>query len=327
MRIDVRLGEEVAPGVVERFERGFGRGVLYLGLEQLDAPLPPGLSWLRELARAFLTRACAIHDLEAQRDRLQVLAPSAELQTLADAVPPMPGSEYVDAPLLERWWRELEQAFIDELREWDGAVAAFLAAHNPVWNLVGRVCFHLAENKRDEERPFAFLATYSTRVSAKAKVQHAPLGLAVRASGSAADKRALLALLVPVERAAKESALVRELYESGELWEPLAWTPSEALRFLKEVPRLEATGIVVRVPDWWKKRPRPQVAIRVGEKSPSKLGLDALLDFSVAVTLDGEELSEAEWRAMRASSGLSLVRGRWVEIDRERLGQILAHWT
>jgi superfamily II DNA or RNA helicase len=324
--VDVRPSEGSAADVVVPFARGVGHGILHLALEHLNAPLPPALVWLRELGRTFLTLACAIHDLEAQRDRLRVPAPGDELRALADAAPPMPGSEYIDATVLERWWQELEQAFVDELREWDGPVTAFLGAHGSVWNLVGRVCFHLAENKRDEERPFAFLATYSTRVSAKAKVQHAPLGQAVRESGSAADKRALLALLLPVERAAKESALVREMYESGELWEPLAWTPKEAHRFLKEVPRLEATGIVVRVPDWWKKRPRPQVAVRIGENSPSRVGLDALLDFKVGITLDGEELSEAEWRALRASSGLQLVRGRWVEIDRERLDQLLAHW-
>ena len=326
VRLDPLPSQELARGLVRSFERGVGHGILHLGLEQLDAPLPPQLAWLRELGRVFLTRVCATYDLETQRERLQLAPPSDELRTLANAVPPMPGSEYVDGPLVERLWQDVERAFAAELRDWDGPVATFLSVRGPVWNLVGRVCFHLAENKRDEERPFAFLATYSTRVSKKAKVQHAPLGEAVREAGSTADKRTLLALLAPVERAARDSALVRELYDSGELWDPLAWTPSEAHRFLKEVPRLEAAGIVVRVPDWWKKRPRPQVAVRVGEKAPSKLGLDALLDFSVAVMLDGEELTEAEWRGLRGSSGLQLVRGRWVEIDRERLDQLLAHW-
>ena len=318
--------EELAP-VAEAFGRGAGHGLLHLGLDQIEAPLPEGLAWLRELARAFLQRACAMHDLEEQRARLRVppLQPE-ELQALAEGAPPMPGSEYVDAALLERLWHELERAFSDELSRWDGPVAAFLAARSPVWNLVGRVCFHLAENKRDPELPFAFLATYATRVSQKAKVQHAPLGQAVRESGSAANKRALLALLVPVERAAKESALVRELYDSGELFQPLAWTPEEAHRFLKEVPRLEAAGVVVRVPDWWKKRPRPQVTVRIGERAPAALGIDALLDFSVGVTLDGEPLTEAELRALRSGSGLQLVRGRWIEIDRQRLDEVLAHW-
>jgi SNF2 family DNA or RNA helicase len=67
--------------------------------------------------------------------------------------------------------------------------------------------------------------------------------------------------------------------------------------------------------------------VSVGSKAPAKLGLDAVLDFSVSVTLDGEPLSEAEWRAIRAGTeGLALVRGRWVEIDREKLEQVLEHW-
>ncbi|PKP73303.1 MAG: hypothetical protein CVT84_14275, partial [Alphaproteobacteria bacterium HGW-Alphaproteobacteria-6] len=40
-----------------------------------------------------------------------------------------------------------------------GGREAFLAAHAPQWQQVGRVCFHLAENKSDATLPFAFLAT------------------------------------------------------------------------------------------------------------------------------------------------------------------------
>ena len=40
---------------------------------------------------------------------------------------------------------------------------------------VGRVHFNLAENRRDAEAPFAFLATYTTRLSAQAKAQHLPV--------------------------------------------------------------------------------------------------------------------------------------------------------
>ena len=46
---------------------------------------------------------------------------------------------------------------------------AFLRRKSPLWNLVGRVCFHLAENKGDDDAPFAFLATYTTRLGAQAK--------------------------------------------------------------------------------------------------------------------------------------------------------------
>ena len=79
---------------------------------------------------------------------------------------------------------------------------------------------------------------------------------------------------------------------------------------------------------WRANRPsRPQVTATVGGKAPSRLGTDALLDFRMEVTLDGEPLTAAEIKELLAKSdGLSLVRGRWVEVDRERLSRMLEHF-
>ena len=152
-----------------------------------------------------------------------------------------------------------------------------------MWNLVGRVYFHLAENKADPDHPFGFLATYTTRVSGQARPQHQPLGRALRTL--AGNRSALLSLLAPVDRAAAVSPLLKDLVDTGDVFEALAWTPHEAHRFLHDVPAFEAAGIIVRVPDWWKRdRPRRlEVNVTVGAKPPSALGLDALLDFSVAL--------------------------------------------
>src|SRR3989454_6102499 len=109
----------------------------------------------------------------------------------------------------------------------------------------------------------------------------------------------------------------------------MAWTPAEAHRFLRAIRAFEAAGLVVRGPDWWRARrpPRPEVTVRVGEKKPSAVGMDALLDFSVAVALGDDKLTAAEVRQLLASSGgLVRLRGQWVELDRERLREVLAHW-
>ena len=138
-----------------------------------------------------------------------------------------------------------------------------------------------------------------------------------------------MAVLVPVQRAAEKSELVRQLVDSGDLYHPLAWTPAEAYRFLREMPGIEHSGVLVRVPDWWSSRHRARavVQVSVGKKPPSTLGLKALLDFSVEVALDGDPLTPEEWRAItRAEAGLALVRGRWVEVDPTRLAQALDHW-
>jgi non-specific serine/threonine protein kinase len=206
------------------------------------------------------------------------------------------------------------------------SVQEFLKRRQPAWNLVGRVHFNLAENRKDEEAPFAFLATYTTRLSAAAKAQHLPLGKALQEYSGAKNRERLLSLLMPVQRAAEHCPWLKRMVDAGEIFHPLRWTPQQALQFLRDVPALESAGVIVRMPASWRmNRPaRPQVKATIGGKAPSQLGMDALLDFEMEVTLDGESLSETEIKRLLAQSdGLVLIRGKWVEVDHERLSRTL----
>ncbi len=197
----------------------------------------------------------------------------------------------------------------------------------PLWHQVGRVCFHLAENRRSEDCPFAFLATYAPSVASGARVQYQPLSRALQELAGAKNKTALVRLLSPVQAASQQSDLVKELVESGDLYQPLAWTPHEAYRFLKDAPVLEESGILVRLPDWWKKRPRPRVGVTIGDAKQKKFDASAMLDFKVQLALGDQQLSEDEWRElMAADDGLVMLRGQWVEVDRQKLQEALDHW-
>src|SRR5262249_22483699 len=183
------------------------------------------------------------------------------------------------------------------------------------------------ENRRDEEAPFAFLATYTTGLSATARAQHLPLGKALQEYSGAKNREHLLSLLMPVQRAAEHCPWLKAMVDAGEIFHPLRWKPQQAVQFLKDVPALESAGVIVRMPTNWRmNRPaRPQVKATVGGKAPSNLGLDALLDFQLEVTLNGESLSKAEIKRLLAQSdGLAFIRGKWVEVDRERLTRTLA---
>jgi non-specific serine/threonine protein kinase len=110
----------------------------------------------------------------------------------------------------------------------------------------------------------------------------------------------------------------------------LRWTPAEATQFLRDCPQLEQAGIVVRMPATWSANhpPRPKVSAKVGSAAPSLLGQDALLDFRMEVTLDGEALTASEIRKLLAGTEeLVLVRGRWVEVDREQLSRMIDRFT
>ena len=311
------------------FAAGPAQGLLHLATADLTAKLPPGLSFARDWGRAYLTKLCQTPGVTEAIDPPRVPPPDGEARVAAAAaVPGIRGAEYVTPELLADWWAALDALVRTEIRTTPGGAEAFLKAKNPAWRLVGRVTFHLAENKRDPEYPFAFLATYAGKLGPNGKPVQQQLGTA-RAE-YAGDKQAYLSLLSPINRAASTLEWVRRLYNSQDLFLPLRWTAKQAYPLLRDLPQLEAAGLIVQVPNWWKaeKPPRPVVSVQVNARdAKSRVGVDALLDFNVGVTLDGQTLSVDELHELQSSGdGLILLRDKWVEVDKEKLDAALAQW-
>lgn len=311
------------------FGRGSGHGLLALALDAVTAPAAPDIAFWRAFAGRFMAAVCG-HSAagDAVAHNVPAVAPPqhTELAMLADTAPPMHGGEYLSADILQALWSETHAALAVEVAESKKPFAEFLKTRSSAWSLVGRVHFNLAENRKDPDAPFAFLATYTAQLSAAAKPQHLPLGRALQDYSGARDKARLLSLLVPVQKAAETCPWLKEMVDAGDIYHPLRWTPRDARRFLQDAPTLEQAGVIVRMPAaWGTGRPsRPTVKATIGGKKPSVLGLDAMLDFDFAVSLDGETLTVEEVeRLLAETDGLALVRGKWVEIDRDRLATTL----
>jgi superfamily II DNA or RNA helicase len=331
------LAPALQSGLKDAFERGAGHGLLLLGSQQVGTILPTLFGYWRDFGARYVAAVCTATEAVDRvgggaaeegggQSPLAAPPPPHDLARIATDLPPMTGAEYLTAEMLGQLWTELDVAFRAEWAQAKLPLQEFLRQLHPAWNLVGRVHFNLAVNRKDEEAPFAFLATYTTRLSAQAKAQHLPLGQALKEYSDGGKHALLLSLLAPVQRAAAECAWLGAMVEAGEIFHPLRWTAQDAFRFVSDVPRLEAAGIVVRTPaGWLAGRPsRPQVTASVGSQAPSLLGQEALLDFQVSVTLDGEQLDTEEIeRLLAGSDGLQLLRGRWVEVDRRQLGRML----
>ena len=312
------------------FAVGMAQGLMHLGTTELQSSLPPAFGFGRDFARIYLSRLCQTPADERSGDIPDLPQPSeSELAFQVLHAPPMHGCEYLAADVLKTWWSELDALVRAEVKHHPGGVQAYLSERNPQWRLVGRVTFHLAENKRDPEHPFAFLATYIPKLSAQGKEQHQPLGNAFQQYAGAKNKPALLALLTPIQARPSAGALIKEMVDSHEIYHPQPWTPREAYRFLQDIPVFEESGLVIRVPDWWRSThpPRPVVNVKVDARRNSGLSVNDLLDFSVNVTLEGEPLTESEiQRLLDSVGGLVAIKGKWVEIDREKLAEALDHW-
>jgi hypothetical protein len=149
----------------------------------------------------------------------------------------MVGGEYLSVETLRSIWATLEAWVLGQIKA-EGALKRFLQTRAPKWHQVGRVCFHLAENKADNTRPFAFMATYSTGFGAGGKLKHLPLRAALEQYAGAKNRPALIKLLTPVQQASASLPWVNQIVESGQVYQPQAWATDAAYAFLKSVPEL-----------------------------------------------------------------------------------------
>lgn len=330
-----QLEWELANGAVNK-SRGLLQDELYqhfvsesegwlirLGFTDTDVPLSASMSYWREFAGQFTQRLIRTPDLEKLREKIRLNLTPDEIETWLNRAPLMTGLDYLNAGVLEQVWDRLHASWRSAIRAHEGTVAAFINTCSPKAHLVGRIFFHLVENK-DSAHPFAFLATYSTRLNEEGDSKHVPLKYALQEF--AGNQTKLLELLATVHEAAKTSTVLEQMLSSGDIFQPLAWPAGQAYLFLKDIPVFENVGILCRIPNWWKAGgPKISLDLQFGTRKPSLLGLQAVLSFHAGLMLDGEPLSQKEIQQLLAQSeGLALIKNKWVAVDPDKLQKILA---
>ena len=161
--------------IAKAFRTSAAAGLLHLATAELESRLPPDLAFAREFAGQYLTQLCHTPDLQTNAAAGLISPDNDKLAALAR--PRTTARRRIsNAVALAGWWIELDQWVRNEGASHPGGLAEYLREKNPLWRQVGRVTFHLAENKRDRAFPFAFLATYTGRLSSAGRPQHKPLG-------------------------------------------------------------------------------------------------------------------------------------------------------
>ena len=315
------------------FAKGIGHGLLFLNTANyLNEHLSEEESFVywREFSRFYLSLFVTIQNLDTvDVSKIKVELPSDELNRFIKTAPLMKGAEYIDEECLINIWQQIEEALKTEIYEFDGLISEFFADRYPGWNLLGKICFHLAENKNSSDTPFAFLATYAHQIDNEGRNKHLPLGRALKEYSEANQNNILLRLLEPIYDASLTSEFIKKLLDSGDIYHPLAWTAEEAYSFLKDTVLFEKAGIAIKIPNWWKAKHtnKPTIKIHIGEETPSKLGFDGLLDFKAYLSLNDDPLTEEEMRDLISrSENLVFFKGQWVEVDKEKLEKLLVEW-
>ena len=111
----------------------------------------------------------------------------------------------------------------------------------------------------------------------------------------------------------------------------------EAFEFLKESAWiLEDSGYKVIIPAWWTPQGRHRAKIRLktssrssGQASVSKgfFNLDTLIQYQYSLSIGGEVVTPKEWEQLvNAKTHLIQFRGQWMELDQQKMQQMLEFW-
>ena len=283
----------------------------------------PTLSFLHDMAGTFLKKVISsdkINFNEIDDDRLS----DDDITVIIDAAPFIIGGEFID----EIWLNTQYQLFITALRfEYEASgqdIRSFLISKGCDAFIPSKVYFHLVE-ATNSEYPFAFLATYTTKVNGK--IAHVPLKNAVKEfHGRPNDLKILIS---SITQAAKTSSFVRTRIDTGEIYYPLKLDDKEAYLFLQETEIFKECGIVCRVPKWHNEA---SIAIRldINEKiqfsgryfSPGKINA-----FTPRLIYHGLEITVEEAKQLvNQYEGLHYIKNRWVELNHDDLNALLQEY-
>jgi SNF2 family DNA or RNA helicase len=134
--------------------------------------------------------------------------------------------------------------------------------------------------------------------------------------------------------------MVPKLWDGLDTAEPRGLTLNldDAFAFLKEWAWvLEDAGFKIMVPAWWTPQGRRRVKIRLRSSaartgpgapaSKSGLNLENLVQYRYQLAIGDQVVTEEEWQRLVASKApLVQFRGQWVELDRDKMQEMLAFW-
>src|SRR5712691_3673009 len=115
-------------------------------------------------------------------------------------------------------------------------------------------------------------------------------------------------------------------------------TMDEAFAFLRENAWvLQDAGYIVIVPAWWtpQGRRRARVRLKTSLRSPKgsaaigngHFSLGAIISYEYQLSIGGQVVTEEEWQQLvNAKTPLVQFRGQWMELDRDKMQQLLEFW-
>ena len=314
--------------LAETFSHGWGEGLWELLCRNLPEEAGVSCFFYRKLAQDYAANVCFLREKISGEVFELALPQKDEITEILYDRPPLPGGEYVSVGGIQKILRDLANHIKSLWKKESGTPVEWLTGQLPEYGDVGKVTFHLAENKQDMdgEHPFLFLTTFVHRLDGQDEPRHLPLANALKLFAAQKDK--MSQLLQCIQRAGGCCSAVAGLLQDQRIFQVVPFTAAEAYSLLNAHAELEKGGIALRMVNLWKRRP-PKLKLEITLENPSggELSEHSLLYFKTEAVLDGEVLKENELaELLQSSGGLVRFKEKWVEADGEKVRKLLEIW-
>lgn len=250
------------------------------------------------------------------------------IQNPVDSMPPIKGAEFADEAFFENLFNDFSKEFVSAFVASGKSLIEYIRGLSSQLLQLGKVTFHLAENKGEKAVafPFAFLATFEY-LNSDGLARHFPLKKALISYSN--NTEILQRIIEPIIKASESSKFIKRFLENQRIYNPAALTVPEAVEFIRDIEVFRNANITVKITKLWKKTPpQAKVNVKIGNEIGSFLDSSSMLQFSASVALDGEELTGDELKEVLGSEdGLVRLRGQWVVVDSKKIAELLGYWN
>ncbi len=147
--VSVAIDPDWVKKIEAAFDDGSVAGILELATHTGTTDVSASVKYWREFGQLFLSQLCAHEAIEEPVEACRVPTPDKAIRSLSLSVPPLIGGENVTVPRLESLWEEMNLFLLSEAKGFAGTLRDFIGKRFPFWVHVGRVYFHLAENRKN----------------------------------------------------------------------------------------------------------------------------------------------------------------------------------
>lgn len=277
------------------------------------------LNYFIKITRLIIKKIITNPSIEVFRENINIDIEPNFFDEAINSMPFMLNETLITNEYISEHFLKILSIFKKEISETNQTVEAYFKAKDDNLNVASRIYFHLVENKKSDEYPFAFLATYAKKDNQD--VLHTPLEKALIEYKNDNDK--LIYLLSSVTKAGEKSTLIKGLIDSGELFSPTYFTVNDAFTFFSEVNFYESLGIMCRLPKWQRERSN-KASIKLNITKKDSISLKTILELSPTIHF-GDEETNIEDLTEILNSDVMLVnyKNKWINTSKEELEKII----